>query len=588
MNLARTLLLAVLFVSTVGIGRSHATSVIVPDDFATVQGAIDSGADSVLVRDGTYDEHVSIDHGLSLLAFDASDPSDPSSLPRVKSLTFKPPALSGLATVRGMTSGGEVVLMNQLPGPELEVQMETCRLEAGIVQPSVIEAGALTVLGSMILANVEVSCRRVELSQNDLNGAGIHATHVERGTYRSNDISAPPGVGINVNGDPDLEVERNTIKGATDGVLVTSPFGSLIRENEIIDCSGTAIRTLEPPQPMPSHAPKTEFALAPVPQGTSVVTIDQNTIQDCRGHGIDILSHGGVFVVEKNTIEKVGRSGIHATGWAYMHVHGNGVTGPGGPGVWLQMDAFGEGVGENRILGGGADGMLLEAGTAAFRNVIGRCRGNGIRIFSGSAGGNTTYLNDGSGVSVGGESESHNNIGFGNLRFGLDVDPGQVAHLSCNDWFGNLAGPTGGIAPDPSDRFDHPLFCDLPNDNVYLSSISPILDAPGCGLIGALGEGCNAPAGIPMVPAGARSLEASPRPARANVRFAWSPLAHPARLEVYDVAGALRWSAPLPAGASRAEWTGTNRDGSRASAGLYYARIVGGHERLETRVVIVR
>jgi hypothetical protein len=35
------------------------------------------------------------------------------------------------------------------------------------------------------------------------------------------------------------------------------------------------------------------------------------------------------------------------------------------------------------------------------------------------------------------------------------------------------------------------LFCDVAHDNAYLAANSPLLDAPGCGLIGALGQGCE-------------------------------------------------------------------------------------------------
>src|SRR5438105_1257390 len=43
-----------------------ASSVVVPDAFPTVQLAIDSGADTVLIRAGTYAERPVVDHAIVL------------------------------------------------------------------------------------------------------------------------------------------------------------------------------------------------------------------------------------------------------------------------------------------------------------------------------------------------------------------------------------------------------------------------------------------------------------------------------------------------------------------------------------------
>jgi hypothetical protein len=53
-----------------GLGSSPvlASNVVVPDDLPTVQSAIDSGADTVLIRDGTYSERPVIDRAVVLLS----------------------------------------------------------------------------------------------------------------------------------------------------------------------------------------------------------------------------------------------------------------------------------------------------------------------------------------------------------------------------------------------------------------------------------------------------------------------------------------------------------------------------------------
>ena len=83
-----------------------------------------------------------------------------------------------------------------------------------------------------------------------------------------------------------------------------------------------------------------------------------------------------------------------------------------------------------------------------------------------------------------------NNIGYGN-RIGLRVS-GDVSGLqmSCNDWFANDSAAVVGVAPSATDLFVDPRFCDLAQNDVHLLDDSPLVDAPGCDLIGARGVGC--------------------------------------------------------------------------------------------------
>jgi hypothetical protein len=82
------------------------------------------------------------------------------------------------------------------------------------------------------------------------------------------------------------------------------------------------------------------------------------------------------------------------------------------------------------------------------------------------------------------------NIGYGN-RVGLRAS-GEVSGLqtSCNDWFANDSAAVVGVAPSATDLFVDPRFCDLDEHDVRLLDESPLVNAPGCGLVGALGVGC--------------------------------------------------------------------------------------------------
>jgi hypothetical protein len=82
------------------------------------------------------------------------------------------------------------------------------------------------------------------------------------------------------------------------------------------------------------------------------------------------------------------------------------------------------------------------------------------------------------------------NVSFANAGFGMEWTGAYVPVLACNDWFGNGAGAVSGLSPGASDLAVDPLFCDAAHSDVTLRADSPLADAPGCGLIGALGIGC--------------------------------------------------------------------------------------------------
>jgi hypothetical protein len=64
---------------------------------------------------------------------------------------------------------------------------------------------------------------------------------------------------------------------------------------------------------------------------------------------------------------------------------------------------------------------------------------------------------------------------------------------SCNVFWNNETADTHGFELDPTDRIIDPLFCDPDSGDLTVSSESPCLPANslGCGLIGALGQGCG-------------------------------------------------------------------------------------------------
>jgi len=90
-------------------------------------------------------------------------------------------------------------------------------------------------------------------------------------------------------------------------------------------------------------------------------------------------------------------------------------------------------------------------------------------------------------------------------------------------------------------------------------------------------------AGVPGPPS-AGALRAEPNPFRDAIALALPATPRDTRLEIVDVAGrAVRgWAAPLPA---RLVWDGRDAAGHVQSAGVYFARLIGGGQTLEQRLV---
>jgi hypothetical protein len=108
--------------------------------------------------------------------------------------------------------------------------------------------------------------------------------------------------------------------------------------------------------------------------------------------------------------------------------------------------------------------------------------------------GNTLFRNGGSGVELvqpPGYCAVEKNIGFENEEWGLKVEASGVGQVACNDWFGNGLGSVSGVAVGASDLSVDPLFCNADSADVGLLSASPLVNASGCGQIGALGVGCG-------------------------------------------------------------------------------------------------
>jgi hypothetical protein len=565
------MLLALSVVSLVPAATARASGAIVPWTHPTIQAAIDSGVDTVYVRSGDYDEDLVIAGDLVLMAYPTQD-FGVSHLVRARGLAYLDVGFGYRFAVIGLGFRGPANLLGSAT-----VRLHGCRFDSSLVLDGRFQYTSM--LGCQVFGGITGQPYSLDVTNSTIVGGGISVGFEGNLSIRSNYVVGPAAIGIEVwDGDGGADVSHNTVIAAGEGIVMHYPIGSSVHGNRILDCAGNGIRC--------DH-----------PGGGSGGTayIDGNDIRRCGGHGVELVK--GSYRVSSNTIDSVGQCGIHAsypTMPQYASKTGNRISAAGSHGLWVEGHVGV--VRGNRVLGAAGDGIRLAAADSVELNVTGRCGGAGLVSAAPEfdpmvLARNTMYLNAGAGIVVTsrGAETVRANIAHGNLGHGLAWSGSGAPTLGCNDWSGNVAGTVSPGSAGATDVAVNPLFCDLPADDVTLSAGSPLLALAGsCGPIGALGVGCASALDVPGARSGPTGLSASPSPARAGVRFAFGPLAQPGRIDVFDVRGARRWGADVPAGAAALEWDGAGDDGSPLPAGVYFARVLFQGCVLDARVVLVR
>jgi len=183
-----------------------------------------------------------------------------------------------------------------------------------------------------------------------------------------------------------------------------------------------------------------------------------------------------------------------------------------------------------------------------------------------------------------------------------------TATLECCDLFGNAGGDWVGPVAGQDGSAHHnialdPQFCDAANGDYTLWSCSPCLGA-ACGQIGAWGQGCADPQGVPLDPDEQRWLAAepgiycSPNPTRGavSIRLVRSPsdrkgAARPHVMRIFDVTGSVIAELARPTEAARAvrfEWDRRDAAGRELPAGVYWIRARGAGATGTARLVVLR
>ena len=79
-----------------------------------------------------------------------------------------------------------------------------------------------------------------------------------------------------------------------------------------------------------------------------------------------------------------------------------------------------------------------------------------------------------------------------------------------------------------------------------------------------------------------------PNPARGPVEMRWARVGMASRIEVFDLAGALRFRADVASGAEQLMWSGTDAGGRALPGGIYFVRRTAGSMQESARLVLVR
>ena len=537
-------LLALPFVLLLGsVDLCRASAATVPDGYATIQLGIDSGADTILVRAGSYPENVLLTPPVQRVLM-----ADPAASAR--------PTLQGLALqasdgesepmkVVGLRISTQVVLLSGPPSAVME--FEGCLFEAGIGFAG--EYGVQTIRDCVIRGHTSMM---------------VGSFTMERDTVEAGGMSLAPTSGLSVRNcwfrGPGIGAEPY---GALAGLSARarSPIYADVSDNVFENC---------------------QVGVALFEMGTMHVT--NNRIRNCSAWGM-VFHEYSLLEVTGNDVRQCG-IGIQSWGNDRTRITGNTVVGATENGIELSCDY---------------DPVEVR------NNIVLRCLGSGMRLTSSQWGsspllltGNTSALNSQSGYDLafantyppGSNLGVSNNVGYGNGDWGFRWSGNDTPTLGCNDWFANAAGPVSGIAPGATDVAVNPLFCDLPHDDVSLRSDSPLLGG-ACGAIGAAGAGCSMPVGVDAeigsASFGLRSIGPNPMSGEIAIEYA---LPRPAAIEItiLDLMG--RQMDRLVAGVQSpgmhvATWNGEAR-GKRVGPGVYFVRLTWPEGRQARRILLRR
>ena len=433
--------MALALVTVVAIAASAvaaiASTVTVPDDFPTIQAAVSAWPDTVQVRAGTYDEEVVLFRGVVVLGMTASD------RPQVARVLIEPDddAYSTFQYVVSLFTIAHGVRLKNNRAKFITLSVSDCELRGGVADSSInAESAAVNFVRCDIQGDVRVlvrgslvldSCHVVGHVMGGYSDAQLSVWHCElTGDGTGTGIASDSASNIN-----QAQLYGNHMSGFERGIAIVAENTVYVRRNWI---EGSAI-----------HGVSIERS--------NLAYVDSNRVEAC-GDGI-LMDYVTNAYVLNNVILRSTGAGIRTTGerCATFVAEGNVVAMGSGNGMEILSQLGTGGVTNNTVVGNGGSGLIMRMTEdvkygpfEVARNLATLNQGNGIEWLTGSS-------------TVGG----------------------------CNDWFDNTMGNTWGREAAQDDISVDPMFCDVDSADVRLNSASPLLNAAGCGQIGALGVGCG-------------------------------------------------------------------------------------------------
>lgn len=341
-----------------------ASTAIVPDDYATVQEAIYSYADTVLVRSGEYPERIVVDHPLVLRGVGETRPQlidmevnnyDFWNLPRV-------------LHVDHMAFAEPVFWKTLFPHPRnINLRFSHCSLDSGIFQALMLDpddVASLSLTNCVLRGASHVTAYALEMVADTVYGSvAWHSLDVSISNSRFRGYGT--GTGLALTDAPRGATTQCSFANYDVGLFLYNPDGHAATANEFEGCS-TSVSV----------------------SGADAVTIADNRINS-GSFGVHIVGSKGLQV-ERNAIWGAD-AGIHVgnvDGAIQYNVIGRSTT----TGVFVSRPDAGQFViGNNTIIGGEGSGILLDELLGAItveKNIVSGNAGWGLVVPSGA----TPYL----------------------------------------------------------------------------------------------------------------------------------------------------------------------------------------------------
>jgi len=341
-----------------------AGTVHVPDDFPTVTSAIASGADTVLVREGTYVEVPVVERNLVLRGIGIAR------RPRLDGLAINN-RFASASSVSGIDISNTVQYTTAANKSPIRLALSDCSMDGLLVGADDPDAHCSLTLSRCRLGYVAGGLDDIVM-EADTVGGGVslhlwsHAVAIQHCWFRG-----PSGAAIQISGEPWGTISYNRIENYTIGISATEA-GLTVSGNVISGC-GTAMR------------------LESVSDGFIVT---ENEIRSC---GTGVFMSGGYLKLVDNTIVGAAGQGVLAYPGDSFFAEGNVVGDCGGAGMHVEWDPW------------------TYYGGVLRSNTFFRCGGSALELRWYPT--NTTGV-----VSV------ENNIGFGSGGWGLLVSGTRIQH----------------------------------------------------------------------------------------------------------------------------------------------------------------